>query len=103
MGKNKIKKSIISFISKIILHKTLSKYTNKNESIHFLDSEVSTCRDSAVKKASKIHWDDQEKETIKTASVKNALSELEKNYPDVKFEEKTVFLFAEKTIEEILG
>ncbi len=98
MGKKSAIDSLSRIISNIAIHEILVRYTNKPESINYLNSEILEYRDVAFFTASKFNWNKEDLNHIKSKSLDLLKKEMPKRYPDVKYPEKEV----EKIIGEII-
>ena len=103
MGKNRIIKTIVKFVSNLIEHKIISKYGERLYAKHFVDSEITAYRDSAIGEASEYNWNESEKASIRLQSIEKAKSGLKRDYPDVKFSDNDLLFFADETMKEVLG
>ena len=103
MGKNRIVKTLVKFLSNIIEHKIMSKHGKKQSAKHFVDSEITAYRASAIEEASEYNWNESDKAVIMSKSIERAKYGLEKDYPDIKFPEKDLLFFANETMIEIFG
>ncbi len=103
MGKNRIIKTLIKFVSNIIEHKIISKHGEIQHAKHFIGSEIAAYRDSAIEEASEYNWNESEKARITSRSIERARDGLKKDYPDVNFPEKDLWFFANETIKEVFG
>jgi len=103
MGKNRVIKTLVKFVSNLIKHKTISKHGERQNAKHFVDSEITAYRDSAIEEASEYNWNASEKESIKLQSIERAKIGLQRDYSDIKFTDSDLLFFADETIKEVLG
>ena len=70
MGKNRIIKILGNIIGNLVVHKILIKYTNKPESINYLNSEIVEYRDVAFSTASEFNLNKEDIDYIKSKSFR---------------------------------
>ena len=102
MGKNRVIKSLGKRIGNVVIHKILVRYTNKIESIPYLESEVETYRDNALEIAQEYNWNEKDKTEIKSEALSKFTNDMANFYKDVKFPIEEVLKLIEETINEIL-
>jgi hypothetical protein len=103
MGKNRVIKTLIKFVSNIVEHKIVFKYGEMQDAKHFVDSEIAAYRDSAIGEAGEYNWNNSEKEVVLSNSIKMAREGLKNDYPDVSFSESDLQFFANETMKEVFG
>ena len=64
MGKNKLIKSLGKRIGNTVIHKILIKYTNKPDSVQYLENEADAYRDNVLESSQDFNWSDKDKEEI---------------------------------------
>lgn len=102
MGKNRTRESLIREIANTIIHKILTKYTNRSESVNFLNSETIEYRNNA-KKISKIYnWNSEDKNYIERKALELIKIKLSNKYPDVKYSEQEAIDYLKEIINEII-
>lgn len=103
MGKNQTIKIIGRLIGGMLAHKILSKYTNRPESMHHLNSEVDNYSGAIFDHLLEYNWSSYDKEMIKKESEKSLkLSLKESHFSDVKFPESEISKLLNETIKEYL-
>lgn len=102
MGKKSRIKSLAKITANIVMHKILVKYTNKPESIHFLNSEIIEYRHVAVNISEEYNWNSQDIENIKSNAIKLLTIGMNKKYPDVKFPISEAENLVEETLKEMM-
>ncbi len=102
MGKNRVIKSLGKRIGNVVVHKILVKYTNKIESIHYLESEVETYRDNVLEIAQEYNWNEKDLIKIKKEAIDKFTSDMANFYKDVNFPIEEVPKLIEEIIKEIL-
>jgi hypothetical protein len=86
MGKNRTIKTIADLIAGMIAHRILTKYTNKPESTHHMESEINNYRGIIINFKSQFNWNSEDKKNILEESKKSLENELKKpHFNDVKF------------------
>jgi len=70
MGKNRDRESLIRFIVITIVHEIVLANTNRQESEHFLNSEVIEYRSQTEKTAGEHIWNEYDKKYIEEESLK---------------------------------
>ena len=83
MGKNTALKTLGRIIGNIVLHKMLSKYTNKPESTGHLENEEIEYRTAALINAKKYNWNETDKQEIEAIAINFFENKRAKKYPDV--------------------
>ncbi|MBS3100027.1 hypothetical protein J4463_02325 [Candidatus Pacearchaeota archaeon] len=102
MGKSRTIKILGNIIGNLVVHKILTKHTNKPESIHHLKSEIDAYRDNSLEIASEYNWNEKDKAQIKEISLKNFEKDMSNHYADVKFPKEEVPALIKETINELL-
>ena len=86
MGKNRTIKNIADLIAGMVAHRILTKYTNKSESIHHMESEINNYRGIISNFKAQFNWNSDDKKKILQESKKILENELKKeHFNDVKF------------------
>jgi hypothetical protein len=101
MGKNKTIKSIGKIIGNIVVHKILVNKTNRPESLHHLQSEVSTYRDNVFGIAQEYNWNDSDKQEIFNESIRTFKNRIQK-YSDIKYTIKEAEALIHETIDQFI-
>ena len=102
MGKNKLIKSLGKRIGNTVIHKILIKYTNKPDSVQYLENEADAYRDNVLESSQDFNWSDKDKEEIKELALDKFNKDMKKFYADVEFPEGEPEKFIKETIEECL-
>ena len=89
-------------IGNVVVHKILVKYTNKPESIHYLESEVETYRDNVLEIAQEYNWNEKDLIRIKKEALDKFTGDMANFYKDVNFPIEDVLKLIEETIKEVL-
>lgn len=104
MGKDRVIKIIGKLIAGMTAHKILTKYTNKKESIHHMESEIINYRGQLIDFISEYHWNEKDKELIKQEAKKRIKLELEKpHFKGVSFPQNEVDKFLNQSIKEFFS
>ena len=86
MGKNRTIKIIADLIAGMAAHRILTKYTNKSESIHHMESEINNYRGIISNFKAQFNWNSDDRKKILEESKKSLEKELKKpHFNDVNF------------------
>jgi hypothetical protein len=102
MGKNSDRESLIREITNLVVHEIVTRYTNKPESRHYVDSEIINYRGNAEKKSKTHNWNDFDKESVKEKALKDINKKLAVKYSDIIYPEEEALTKLNKVIEEIM-
>jgi len=103
MGKNRTRESLIRELTNIVMHKLIAKYTNRPETVHFLESEIIEYRSKAEKTLEKYNWNADDKGYIEKKALKMIKEKLATKYPDVRYSEQDAISKLRETIKDIAG
>jgi len=104
MGKNRTIKTIADLIAGMITHRILTKYTNKPESIHHMESEINNYREIMMGFMSEFNWNNEDRKKILEESKKSMEKELKKpHFSDVKFPSWEKEKILEEIMKEMFG
>ncbi len=101
MGKNRDRESLITLIVSTVVHELVARHTNRPESEHFLQSEVTEYFEQVKELASEHTWNDSDKEYIKEKALKKIKTRMEFKYSDVSFLEQEAISLLDKVISEL--
>ncbi|MEK6860152.1 MAG: hypothetical protein AABX54_05050 [Nanoarchaeota archaeon] len=86
MGKNRTIKNLADLMAGMIAHRILTKYTNKPESIHHMESEINNYREIISNFRMLFNWNSDDKKRIFEETRKSLEKELKKeHFRGVKF------------------
>ena len=102
MGKNRDRESLIRFIVITIVHEIVLANTNRQESEHFLNSEVIEYRSQTEKSADNYNWNNEDRKYIEEKALKMIKERLAVKYSDVSYSEQELKSLLNEFIEEML-
>lgn len=102
MGKNRTRESLIRELVNIVVHEILTKYTNRPESVHFLQSETIEYRTKAEKTSETYNWNADDKEHIEKKALELIKEKLAIKYPDVIYSEQEAINKLSEIIKDIM-
>jgi len=101
MGKKSAIESLSRIVSNVVVHRILINYTNKPESINYLNNEAKEYRDAAISRTKKFNWNQSDKQEIKSNALEIFKNRMARTYGDVKFPISEAERFLDEVMKEI--